>query len=168
MIVVADTSVLCYLILIEQVELLPHLFGEIAIPQAVYEELKAEKAPVQLQEWMTQLPQWLKIYSVTLTADIILERLHSGEREAILLAEELKANLIILDEKAARQIARERGLNLTGLLGILDYSATRQLIDLPTVFERLQQTTFRASPRLLRSLLKRHQKNQLGKLSQFS
>ncbi|MFM2314486.1 MAG: hypothetical protein RLZZ04_3762 [Cyanobacteriota bacterium] len=46
MIVVADTSVLCYLILIEQVELLPHLFGEIAIPQAVYEELKAEKAPV--------------------------------------------------------------------------------------------------------------------------
>ncbi|MFM2314487.1 MAG: hypothetical protein RLZZ04_3763 [Cyanobacteriota bacterium] len=110
---------------------------------------------------MTQLPQCLKIYSVTLTADIILERLHSGEREAILLAEELKANLIILDEKAARQIARERGLNLTGLLGILDYSATRQLIDLPTVLERLQQTTFRASPRLLRSLLERHQKNQL-------
>lgn len=168
MIVVADTSVLCYLILIEQVELLPHLFGEIAIPQAVYEELKAEKAPVQLQEWMTQLPQWLKIYSVKSTADIILERLHSGEREAILLAEELKANLIILDEKAARQIARERGLNLTGLLGILDYSATRQLIGLPTVLKRLQQTTFRASPRLLRSLLKRHQKNQLGKLSQFS
>jgi predicted nucleic acid-binding protein len=73
---------------------------------------------------MTRLPTWLKIYSVTLTADVILERLHSGEREAILLAEELKANLIILDEKAARQIARERGLNLTGLLGILDYSAS--------------------------------------------
>jgi predicted nucleic acid-binding protein len=159
MIVVADTSVLCYLVLIEQVELLPHLFGQISIPQAVYRELKAEKAPVQLQQWMTRLPTWLKIYSVTLTADVILEGLHSGEREAILLAEELKANLIILDEKAARQIARERGLNLTGLLGILDYSATRQLIDLPTVLERLQQTTFRASPRLLRSLLERHQKN---------
>jgi predicted nucleic acid-binding protein len=161
MIVVADTSVLCYLVLIEQVELLPHLFGQIAIPQAVFEELGANKAPVQLQKWMTQLPQWLKIYSVTSTDDITLEGLHSGEREAILLAEELKADLIILDEKAARQIARERGLNLTGLLGILDYSATRQLIDLAMVLERLQQTTFRASPRLLRSLRERHQENRL-------
>jgi predicted nucleic acid-binding protein len=49
MIVVADTSVLCYLVLIEQVELLPYLFGQIAIPQAVFEELGANKAPVQLQ-----------------------------------------------------------------------------------------------------------------------
>ena len=77
------------------------------------------------------------------------------------MAEELKADLIILDEKAARQIARERGLNLTGILGILDYSATRQLIDLATILKRLQQTTFRASPRLLRSLWERHLENQL-------
>ena len=77
------------------------------------------------------------------------------------MAEELKADLIILDEKAARQIARERGLNLTGILGILDYSATRQLIDLATILKRLQQTTFRASPRLLRSLCERHLENQL-------
>lgn len=159
MIVVADTSVLCYLVLIEQIELLPYLFSQIAIPQAVFEELRAEKAPAQLQEWMIRLPKWLKIYSVTSTADITLERLHSGEREAILLAEELKADLIILDEKAARQIARERGLNLTGLLGILELAATRRLINLPAVLEHLQQTTFRASPRLLRSILERHQKN---------
>ncbi len=161
MIVVADTSVLCYLVLIEQVELLPHLFGQIAIPQAVYEELRAEEAPAQLQEWMTRLPTWLKIYSVISIGDITLERLHSGEREAILLAEELEADLIILDEKAARQIARERGLNLTGLLGILEIAATRQLIDLSAVLGRLQQTTFRASPRLLRAIVERYQKNQL-------
>ena len=142
MIVVADTSVLCYLVLIEQIELLPRLFGQIVIPQAVYEELRAEGAPAQLQEWMRRLPTWLEIYSVTAIGDITLESLHSGEREAILLAEELEADLIILDEKSARQIARERGLNLTGLLGILETAATRQLIDLPAVLERLQQTTF--------------------------
>ena len=142
MIVVADTSVLCYLVLIEQIELFPRLFGQIVIPQAVYEELRAEGAPAQLQEWMRRLPTWLEIYSVTAIGDITLESLHSGEREAILLAEELEADLIILDEKAARQIARERGLNLTGLLGILETAATRQLIDLPAVLERLQQTTF--------------------------
>ena len=76
-----------------------------------------------------------------------------------MLAEELKADLIILDEKAARQIARERGLNLTGLLGILELAATRRIINLATVLERLQKTTFRASPRLLRSILSRYQKN---------
>ncbi len=161
MIVVADTSVLCYLVLIEQIELLPRLFGQIVIPQAVYEELRAEGAPAQLQECMRRLPTWLEIYSLTAIGDITLESLHSGEREAILLAFELEADLIILDEKAARQIARERGLNLTGLLGILETAATRQLIDLPAVLERLQQTTFRASPRLLRAIVERYQKNQL-------
>ncbi|MDJ0636961.1 MAG: DUF3368 domain-containing protein [Xenococcaceae cyanobacterium MO_188.B29] len=160
MIVIADTSVVCYLVLIEQIELLPQLFGQIVIPQAVYEELRAEGAPVKLQEWMRRLPTWLEIYSVTAIGDITLESLHSGEREAILLAEELKADLIILDEKAARKIARERGLKLTGLLGILEIAATRQLIDLSAVLERLQSTTFRASPRLLRAIVERYQKNQ--------
>ena len=119
------------------------------------------KGVVKLQEWMRRLPTLLEIYSVTAIGDITLESLHSGEREAILLAEELKADLIILDEKAARQIARERGLNLTGLLGILEIAATRQLIDLSAVLGRLQPTTFRASPRLLRAIVERYQKNQL-------
>ena len=57
MIVVVDTSVLCYLVLIEKVEILSNLFDQIAISQAAFEELGANKAPVQLQEWMTQLPQ---------------------------------------------------------------------------------------------------------------
>ncbi len=107
---------------------------------------------------MSQLPPWLKIYPVNPIADVTLNRLHSGEREAILLAEQLDADLIILDEKAARQIARERGLQLTGLLGILAIAAAQNLIDLPTVVSRLQQTSFRASPRLLRTLLARYSK----------
>jgi predicted nucleic acid-binding protein len=86
-----------------------------------------------------------------------LGRLHLGEREAITLAAQLKADLIVLDEKAARRVAVERGLYTTGLLGILDEAATRRLIDLPTAIERLQRTTFRASPRLLKALLDRHQ-----------
>lgn len=158
MIVVADTSVLCYLVLIEQVELLPHLFIQIVIPQALERELRAEDAPGQLQDWMSQLPPWLKIYPVNPIADFTLNRLHSGEREAILLAEQLGVDLIILDEKAARQIARERGLKLTGLLGILAIAAAQNLIDLPTVVSRLQQTSFRASPRLFRTLLERYSK----------
>jgi predicted nucleic acid-binding protein len=68
----------------------------------------------------------------------------------------LRADLIILVEKAARQLATERGLWVTGLLGVLDEAATRGLVDLPVAVERLRQTTFRASPRLLEALLQRH------------
>jgi predicted nucleic acid-binding protein len=62
-----------------------------------------------------------------------------------------------VDEKAARRVAVERGFNATGLLEILDKASTRRLIDLPAVIQRLQRTTFRASPRLLKALLDRHQ-----------
>lgn len=126
------------------------------IPQAVRDELNAEGAPAIVRTWIAHPPSWLQIQSVVTTPDASLDRLHLGEREAIALAAQLQAELIVLDEKAARRIAVERRLNTTGLLGILDEAATRRLIDLSTAVERLQQTTFRASPRLLKALLDRH------------
>ena len=84
-------------------------------------------------------------------------RLYLDEREAITLAAQLKADLIVLDDKAARRVSVEHGLHTTGLLGILDEAATRGLIDLLTAIERLQRTTFRTSPRFLKALLDRHQ-----------
>jgi predicted nucleic acid-binding protein len=133
------------------------LFGQIVIPQAVRNELYDERAPALVRTWIAQPPTWLQIHPVTMIPDVSLDRLHPGEREAIILAEQLKADLIVLDEKAARQIAAERGLNVTGLLGILDEAATRGLLDLPAAVERLRRTTFRVSPRILKSLLDRHQ-----------
>jgi predicted nucleic acid-binding protein len=88
--------------------------------------------------------------------DAELERLYPGEQEAIVLAEHLGADLLVLDGNAARQIAVARGFKVTSLLGLLDEAATQGFIDLPTAVERLQRTTFRASPSLLKSLLERH------------
>ena len=156
MIVVADTSPICYLQVIGHVDLLPALFGQILVPGAVRDELTHSRAPLAVQEFMQQSPAWLDVRPVVAKTDAGLEKLHPGEREAIILAETSGADLIILDEKAARQLAAERGLRVTGLLGVLDEAATRGLIDLPAVVERLRQTTFRASPRLLESFLQRH------------
>ncbi len=64
MIVVADISPICYLVLIEQIGLLPQLFGEIAIPQAVYDELSSKYAPISLQNWINQVLDWLVMYSI--------------------------------------------------------------------------------------------------------
>ncbi len=62
--------------------------------------------------------------------DVSLQRLGAGERETILLAEELEADLILLDDIKARRLAVERGLIVTGLLGVLQQSATLGLISL--------------------------------------
>ena len=105
------------------------------------------------------MPDWVEVHTVTTEQDKTLDRLHRGEREAILLAEQLRADLIVLDEKAAREAAAQRELKVTGLLGILAEGARRGLIHLPTAVDRLRLTTFRASPRILKRLLDQHQES---------
>ncbi|BAZ83090.1 DUF3368 domain-containing protein [Sphaerospermopsis kisseleviana CS-549] len=152
MIVVADTSPICYLIIIEQIDLLPQLFGKVMIPKAVYQELQATGTPEKVQKWITNIPEWLEVAAVNIPDDNMLVNLHQREKEAILLAERIQANLIIIDEKAARQIAQSRGLKITGLLGILNLAANQNLIDLKTTITALQKTNFRASSHLLQSM----------------
>ena len=154
--VVSNSSPLCYLRLIEEIHLLPAMFGEIHIPDAVVRELEDEGAPDVVRAWITQPPEWLRVQEVSAEFDPKLERLHAGEREAILLARRIKADLVVMDEKAARRIAKEQGLNVTGLIGILDEAATHGMIDLLTAVERLRQTSFRVSPQMLKTVLNRH------------
>lgn len=157
MIIVADTSPICYLILLGKIELLQQLFGGVIIPQKVYSELISEGAPSRVQEWMERMPNWLEVRLVTGGNDSGLRNLDPGEREAIMLAENLAANLIIIDERAGRAIAEKRGLKVTGLLGVLELAANADLIELPTVIRALQKTNFRIAPNLLNSVLNRHQ-----------
>jgi predicted nucleic acid-binding protein len=152
--VVADTSPLCYLLLIDQIDLLPSLFERILIPKAVAAELAHAAADRKLRAWIAKPPAWLEIREAP-PAGADLSRLDAGEREAIALAEEVVADLVILDERKARQIALERGLSVTGLLGILVTAADRGLVELREALERLRQTSFRADPKLLSSLLDR-------------
>ena len=65
-----------------------------------------------------------------------------------------------LDEKAARQVAKEYGFKVTGLLGLLSEAARLGLLNFPEAIERLQKTNFRASPRLLKLLLDRYEKEE--------
>ena len=64
--------------------------------------------------------------------------------------------MLILDDREARQVAAERGLAITGLLGLLDRAADLGLIDMFDAIEKLEKTTFRVSKRLLASLLAKY------------
>lgn len=157
MIVVSDTSPICYLVLIEAIDLLPQLYGQVIIPQAVRSELAASGAPPILQEWINNPPPWLIVQSQEVVNDQSLTTLDFGERHAISLAEKLKADLIILDEREARKVAASKSLKVIELLGVLYQAALGDLIELAESIERLRKTNFRASSSLLDILLTRYQ-----------
>jgi len=151
--IVADTTPLNYLVLIEAVELLPRLYGLVLIPPSVLAELVDPYAPVQVRTWATQSRDWLRVVPVHAVADSSLMHLDDGERDAIALAEEQQAGLLLMDERDGAAAARARNLEVIGTLGVLDVAAARGWIDLPAMFGRLRQTTFRSPQRLMATML---------------
>ncbi|WP_375327928.1 DUF3368 domain-containing protein [Microcystis sp. BLCC-F210] len=152
MIVVSDTSPINYLLLIDQIDLFPRLFGQIIIPDVVRGEMLDADAPAILQQWIANPPSWLIIEAVQ-TIDEALNILDPGEQAAITLAQTLPADLLIIDERLGRRIASERGIPIIGTLGILDDASSRGLIELSDTIARLQQTNFRISHRIIEKLL---------------
>ena len=152
MIVIADTSPINYLLLIDQIDLLPRLFQKIVIPEVVRDEMIAPGAPLVLQKWIANPPSWLTIQAVSVI-DETLSALDPGEQAAITLAQTLSADLLIIDERLGRKIASDRGLAVIGTLGILDDAATQGFIDLPEIIAQLQKTNFRVSRRIIQALL---------------
>jgi predicted nucleic acid-binding protein len=154
--VVADTSLFNYLILIDQIALLPALYGRIVIPPAVlYEELLHFDSPPRVRAWAASLPAWLDVRQVAGAPDVDLQHLERGEQEAIALAQELQADLLLMDDKDGRQAAEQHSLTVFGTLGVLERGAEQGLVDLPEVLTRLLATNFYASARIIQELLAR-------------
>ena len=154
--VVSDTSPILYLLLINQLELLPRLYQTIIIPDLVQAEMQAEGAPAALQNWIANPPDWLEILTSSETDYTQLQHLQPGEQAAIVLAQALQADLLILDDLDARRTAQNLGLNIIGMLGILGEAAKRDWISFPEVLNYLlQETNFRLSPQLARYLLEK-------------
>jgi len=126
MIVVADTSPLNYLVLLGYIKVVPEIYGEVLIPQAVLDELQDSEAPAEVRAWLSTPPPWLKISSTSYQADPLLDLLDRGERDAILLAESVKADRLIIDDLDGRREAENRKLPVIGTLGILAGSCSPQ------------------------------------------
>jgi predicted nucleic acid-binding protein len=146
-VVVADTTPLNYLILIDQVELLRELFCKVMIPEAVLTELRHPKAPAAVANWLLRHPEWLTVEKVERLDQTI--QLGQGETEAISLAVERKISIVLMDERRGRSAAETRGLLAVGTLNILDLADERGLLDGVAMLEALKQTTFRADSELL-------------------
>lgn len=140
MIVVSDASPLVALSAVGKLDLLHALYGEVIVPAAVYREAVTD-AVGQPGYADRAAATWLRVKSLTdrTLAESFADKLDPGEAEAIALAVELSAELLLVDERKARQIAMGLGITITGVLGILAEAKQRGLI--PGVKEVVDQLT---------------------------
>ena len=156
MIVVADTSPLNYLLQVGCESVLPSLYQRVLIPRAVLDELGHPDAPNVVSEWLKSVPGWVEVQRTAGPLDVALADLDPGEREAIQLAEEQRADLLLIDERRGRLEARRRGLATTGTLGVLLAAAQKGLIDAAAAYQQLAtRTSFRCSPQVEENFLQR-------------
>lgn len=156
MIVVSDTSSISGLFFVGKLKLLPDIFGKVIIPPAVMTELEnLEQAGHDISE--IKNADWLETASPkdTQWVAILLSTLDIGESEAIVLAKELKANYLIMDDLDGRKAAAIEGIPVIGLLGILVLAKKAGFIHAvkPLIEAIILKTKFRLSRVLLQKVL---------------
>jgi predicted nucleic acid-binding protein len=154
-IVVADASPLNYLILIEEIDLLPKLFGRVLVPAGVVAELQDPSAPSQVTQWIANRPGWLEVReSPEIRKEITY--LDRGESEAISLALALNIPKLLIDDFAGRQAAKFLSLEVTGTLGLLKLAAQAGYLDEVSALRKLMGTNFRLSRSMRDALAQRN------------
>jgi predicted nucleic acid-binding protein len=153
MIAVSNTTPLRYLIAIGQDDLLAKLFKKVFVPTGVHEELTDPRTPEAVRRRVLSLAGWYEVRAVQQTQ----VTLHRGEREAILLAEALREDVLLVDEQIGRTIALSRKLPLSGTLGVLERADRMGFVsDFPQILQRLKVSGFFIADSLEQQLLQRH------------
>jgi uncharacterized protein len=154
MIVISDTSPLVCLLHLNHIGLLKDLFENVIIPTAVFNELINAKI---IGHNFLQTNSFIQIKTPVdkkKVEDLMLI-LDEGESEAIVLSLELKTELLLIDEAPGRKIARQYGIPIKGILGVLLLAKEKSLINgVKPLIERLQtEINFRINNNLLQKIL---------------
>jgi uncharacterized protein len=143
MIVVSDTSPITALLQIGLVDLLPKLYQEVVIPEAVDRELRRAHPTI---------PEFIRVAKVRNQEQVAIlgAGLDRGEAEAIVLMKEGAGDLLLIDERRGRRVAQREGVAHIGLLGVLVECKRSVFIrSLREVIDSLEQVAgFRLAPSL--------------------
>ncbi len=161
MIVVSDTSPLNYLVLIEEIELLPKLFERVYIPPSVIEELTRLKTPDAVRAWAQSPPTWLTIIAPSSRLPSTAS-LGDGEADALSLAKELGIRDLLIDERRGRKIAEREGLIPLPTLAVLERAAAEDLLELRLAIDKLERTNIRLAQDLVQGALERDAARKRG------
>jgi len=149
--VVADSTPLVYLSRVGILHVLAALFGDVIVPRTVWNEA-VERRPSARGIDALRLASWLRVVDdPSPEVDLGLD---PGETAAILVAETIQADLLLIDERAGRKVAHERGLAVRGTLGVLVHARQSGVLPaLRPVFDALVAEGFRIAPALIREAL---------------
>jgi predicted nucleic acid-binding protein len=103
--------------------MLAALYERVLVPPAMMHELDHPRTPPIVRAWLGHLPQWLEVRGVRSPPVATLAGLDPGEQQAIQLAQEQHADLLLIDERRGVALARRQGLEVTGTLGVLVQAA---------------------------------------------
>lgn len=131
MIVISDTTPIISLLKADQLSLLKKLYGRVLIPQAVYRELtenpRYEKEAKIIKEMDFLLTMAIEnVKSVSILRAVT--GLDAGESEALIMYDEQKADLLLMDEHKGRHVAKQLGVRHIGTVGILMLAYDKNLI----------------------------------------
>lgn len=154
--VVSNTSPIINLAAIGQLHLLRAVYSRLVIPQAVYREIViAGPALPGAVEAVTE--GWIESRTIAFPAELryLQTILDQGEAEAILLALDIPADLLLMDEKRGRRVAQSLGIPTIGLLGVLIEAKQHRVVErVQPILENLVNTAnFRIAPALYSRVL---------------
>ena len=127
------------------IHLVERLYGTVYMPTTVVEELRHRGAPQAVREWAEHPPGWVLIRNASPVALEEVTRLDRGERDALSLALEMRADRVLMDDRRARVAAAKLGFAVTGTLAILGAAGQLGHLEYDTAIARLLGLGFRAS-----------------------
>lgn len=156
MITVSNTTPLIGLASIQKFDMLRQLFGELYIAQAVYDEAVIAERETGGAKHEVSTASWIKTIGVKdrLAVEVLLDEIDLGEAETIVLAREIGADWVVMDEKKGRRKLTQLGLKKIGTIGIL--LKAKQVGLLPVIrpeIEQLRQRGFSLSQAVVDAVL---------------
>lgn len=156
MIIVSDTTPLIGLSAIGRLDILREIFGDVYIPRAVFDETVTFGREEGKAKHEVASANWIHIVEVKnrFAVEILLDEMDAGEVETIVLAGELNADWVLMDEKKGRRKLAQLNIPKIGTLGIL--LKARQIDLIPALkpeIEELQKFGFSISPLLVKEML---------------
>jgi len=152
--VIVNSTPLIILSKIGELEILKNLYCEIMIPRAVFEEVTRKN---DLANEKILNSEWIKILEVQDKSDrkIYQAKLHDGEVEVIMLAKEISADLLIIDDNAAKKTAKFLGFKVTGTIGILLKAKAEKIIsEVRPILDKMLAEKFYISDKIINLVLK--------------
>ncbi len=157
--VISDSGPIFSLAIIDKLQVLDALFDEICVPQAVWEELSRDKKTEQYSKIIGYFEGKVKKISGFNKLTFVMDY---GESESVILYKELNADYLLIDDKKARAIAENFGIQCIGTIGILSIARDKGIIDeLKPLFESFLKNNRFYSLKLLNAILKKHKEEEI-------